>query len=95
MREACCAQDDQLGPLEATYDLADHLTLADLVQAVTSSRFLQYSSTHTTLTGFAGATPFATVFSGFYLPGRLPQFSLPATTPLADLLAKGSLTFRF
>jgi hypothetical protein len=32
--EACCAQDDQLGPLEATYDLHRNATLREVVTAV-------------------------------------------------------------
>ena len=41
LREACCAQDDQLGPLETTCELVANATLSDLASAIVGSRFLQ------------------------------------------------------
>lgn len=94
-RDACCAQDDQLGPLKATYELETDATLADLVAAVTRSKFLQFSSSHTTLNGAFGGTPVVRVFSESYLPGRAPEFKAPPTTLVRELLAQGPMTFRF
>lgn len=51
IREACCAADDQLGPLEAVYRLEDGATISDLLEQIRSSRFLQFSSTHDRLSG--------------------------------------------
>ena len=95
LRDACCSQDDQMGPLEHVYELSPDAQLSDLVHAVTSSGFLQYSSTHTTLTGFFGDTPFVTVFSDYYRPGRLPEYAIPAVAALAPLIKGRMIEFRF
>ena len=63
LRDACCAQDDQLGPLEATFEVPQCATIGDLVSIIVESRFLQYSSSHTSLVGFVGEQPFVRVFS--------------------------------
>ncbi len=94
-RDACCAQDDQLGPLEATYSFAPNATLADLVRVVAASKFLQYSSSHTTLTGFIGQTAFVRVFSASHLPDRSPEFLTDGDAPLATAVAAGTVEFRF
>lgn len=57
MRDACCSQDDQLGPLENTYSLPSGATVMDLVRAVVDSQFLQFSSTHRCITASFQACP--------------------------------------
>lgn len=95
LRDACCSQDDQLGPLEATYSFGPGATLADLVTAVIDSPFLQYSSSHTTLTGFIAETAFVKVFSSFHLPGHAPEF-LTARDALLERTVTGKVVeFRF
>ena len=95
LRDACCSQDDQLGPLETTYSFGMDATLSDLVRAVISSKFLQYSSTHTTLTGFIEGVPFVKVPSEYYLPGSAPEYSLPGDAPLATVVRGRAVEFRF
>lgn len=95
LRDACCSQDDQLGPLEATYSFGAGATLADLVTAVIDSPFLQYSSSHTTLTGFIADTAFVKVFSRFHLPDQAPEF-LAARDALLESTVTGKVVeFRF
>ena len=94
LRDACCSQDDQLGPLEATYSFEPGATLADLVTSVVDSRFLQYSSSHTTLTGYIGGTEFVKVFSDLHLPGRTPAYVLASDTLLSNEIAS-TVEFRF
>jgi hypothetical protein len=84
-----------MGPLEYTCELPLDARVSDLVSAVISSGFLQYSSTHTTLTGFIGDTPFVTVFSEYYMPGRPPEYAIPAMEPMAPLINGQTLKFRF
>lgn len=48
---ADCLEDDQLGPLESSYGVAPDSTLKELVDKIEASRFLQYSSSHTTMLG--------------------------------------------
>ncbi|WP_371436612.1 hypothetical protein [Polaromonas sp.] len=73
-REACCAQDDQLGPLENNFELADDCTVADFIDAVVSSRFLQFSSTLTRMVCRVADKEFAILFSPHEAPAREPQF---------------------
>jgi hypothetical protein len=66
LRDACCAQDDQLGPLETTYDVRPDATLRDFVTSVADSGFLQYSASHTSMLGFIDGKEFVRVFSPYY-----------------------------
>ncbi len=94
-REACCSQDDQLGPLEHIFDLAIDATLIDLVNTVVKSSFLQYSSSHTSMVGAFGATPVARVFSPHGDAKPESEFLLSPTLRVAELVALGELRFRF
>lgn len=95
LREACCAQDDQLGPLEATYDVPHGSTIGDLVRVIVESRFLQYSASHTSLVGFIGQEQIVRVFSAYYVPGREPEFVMPAATLVTNLVRDQPIEFRF
>jgi len=46
IRQACCAQDDQLGPLCIDINLDKDATIQDLAKAIGKARFLQFSGTH-------------------------------------------------
>ena len=95
LREACCAQDDQLGPLEATYEVPQGATIGDLVLAIVESRFLQYSPSHTSLVGFVGGEQFVRVFSSYYAPGREPDFALPSAELVTTVIGNQPIEFRF
>ena len=94
-RDACCAQDDQLGPLEATYEIKQSTTIGELVAVVVGSRFLQYSGSHVSLVAFAGDRPLARVFSAHHVPDRSPEFNVPSTALVTDLVGDQALHFRF
>jgi hypothetical protein len=94
-RDACCAQDDQIGPLEMSFELNADATLADLVRAVVSSKFLQYSASHVSLTGFIDESPVVAVPSEYYVPGASPVFLVSSSAPLAPLIKRSSVSFRF
>jgi hypothetical protein len=95
LRDACCAQDDQLGPLEATFEVPQSATIGDLVSIIVDSRFLQYSSSHTSLVGFVGEQPFVRVFSSYYVPNRGPEFVAPSTELVTTVLGNQTIEFRF
>jgi hypothetical protein len=95
LREACCAQDDQLGPLEATYETKQSTTLGEFLAAIVESRFLQYSASHASLVAFVGDRPLARVFSAYYSPGRSAEFSVPSTSLVTDLVGNQAVHFRF
>ena len=95
LRDACCAQDDQLGPLEAIYEIEQATTIGELVAVVVGSRFLQYSGSHVSLVAFAGDRPLARVFSAYHAPDRSPEFNVPATSLVTDLVGNQAVHFRF
>ncbi len=95
LREACCSQDDQLGPLEAAYDLEADSTILDLVRAVVRSQFLQFSSTHLCLTGFVGGAAFVKVCESDHGPAFAQVFLVASDLPLAPFLSSLPVTFRF
>jgi hypothetical protein len=95
LRDACCAQDDQLGPLEANFEVPQGATIGDLVSIMVESRFLQYSSSHTSMVGFVGEKPFVRVFSSYYAPNRGPEFVSPATELATTVLGNQPIEFRF
>jgi hypothetical protein len=94
-REACCAQDDQLGPLEATYDVGSGATIGELVLAIVDSKFLQYSSSHTSLVGSVRGKPLVRVFSSYYAPDRVSEFSVPSTALVANVVGDQPIEFHF
>ncbi len=95
-REACCSQDDQLGPLETELELPDDCTLAEFVQAVFDSRFLQFSSTHTEMSCRIGTQgEVARVFSRDLWRARQPVFRLDPKSLIAQLAATGLISFVF
>lgn len=95
LRDACCSQDDQIGPLEATYALGSDATLRDLVRAVVDSRFLQFSSSHVCLTASVSEVPLARVRVTDHGENFAPEFLVPAETLLSPLLQGRFVEFRF
>jgi len=96
-REACCAQDDQMGPLESTYRISSEATLKDLVEEIVESRFLQYSSSHIAMLGEVGRSGVGVVkvFSPYYCDGKEAQFLVPPEQRLGSLIGENALSFRF
>lgn len=95
LREACCAQDDQMGPLEATYEVAPASTFGDLIASIVDSRFLQYSSSHVVLQGEVDGVPVVRVFSAHYTRNRPAEFFVDPGRPVDHVVGSKSLTFRF
>ena len=52
-REACCSQDDQLGPLEIQLEFDENVTLEQVIKEICTVKFLQYSSSHNHMIGTA------------------------------------------
>lgn len=95
VRDACCSQDDQIGPLDATYGLGSAATLADFVRAVINSHFLQFSSTHRCLTASVSGIPLVKVCESDHGPQPSPLFFVSSETPIAPLIGKRAVEFRF
>lgn len=45
-REACCSQDDQLGPLSLQIELPEESLIWELAREIGEANFLQFSSPH-------------------------------------------------
>jgi hypothetical protein len=66
-RQACCAQDDQAGPLETYIELPEESKIWELAQIVGESNFLQFSSSHNILNAFcAGKMLFSIPEIGYH-----------------------------
>ncbi len=50
-RGGVCAADDQIVPLEKVISIGANATLSDVVKKIEESKFLQFSSTHTSMAG--------------------------------------------
>ena len=46
VREACCSQDDQLGPLSIEVDIPERAMVWELAREIGEADFLQFSGTH-------------------------------------------------
>jgi len=95
LREACCAQDDQLGPLEATYEVRPNATLREFVASVVDSGFLQYSASHTSMVGFVEGKEFVRVFSPYYCKSHTSEFLVGSDQLAANALGGCGVHFRF
>lgn len=94
-REACCSQDDQLGPLEATFAITASTTFGELIAAVAGSKFFQYSSSHTTLQGDVAGRATVELFSSFYMKGKEPRYLVSPNEFAARVVSSGVIRFRF
>ncbi|RYX97156.1 MAG: hypothetical protein EOO28_05265 [Comamonadaceae bacterium] len=94
-REACCFQDDQIGPLEMVCDLADDSTLRQLVEAVQTSRFLQFSSSHQVLVAEMGNSELVRVFAPSWFRRRAPEYTVSPDAKATEIIGDGELRFRF
>lgn len=56
IRQACCAQDDSLGPLSLIVELNERSTIQDLARSIGEAKFLQFSGTHNIIYAWAGGT---------------------------------------
>jgi len=94
-REACCSQDDQVGPLAFLCELNAEATLRDLTDAVLRSGFLQFTSTHSVMVAEVGNDAMVRVFSPHAGYPRSPQYLKAADLLARTLVGPGELHFRF
>ena len=92
IRQACCAADDQVGPLDAEYVLADTATLAELADQIRTSRFLQFSSTHNRISGEIGGLCVLTMFPA---DGPPTEFHVSPDALVCDVVGNRTLFFYF
>lgn len=90
-RQACCAADDQAGPLEAAYAVEEDSTIADLVERIRASRFLQFSSTHNRLFGEVEGVCLVEVLAG----RAMPEFHVSPVATVGSVIGRRTLDFCF
>ncbi|MEC5385713.1 hypothetical protein VVD49_08260 [Uliginosibacterium sp. H3] len=95
LRQACCAQDDQAGPLDMQFSIEPDATLASLIQEIARSGFLQYSSSHNRLTGEVDDIALVEVFSPWSVDAKPPEFRIDPQTSALALLDGKTLFFNF
>lgn len=93
-RDACCSQDDELGPLEMRFELPDDCSLQEFLMAVMDSRFLQFTSTHAEMSCRVSGTEVARLFSPYALPLRNAEFTVAPESRFQSL-GLGSVEFVF
>ena len=94
-REACCSQDDQLGPLAFVYELSAESTLQNLTEAVIRSGFLQFTSTHSVMVGELGNDGLVRLFRPRSGHPQGPQYLKAADLLVRNLIGPAELHFRF
>lgn len=95
VREACCSQDDQIGPLEMTFDVKPDCRLDEFISTVQRSGFLQFSSSHCEMRCRFAGREVARVFSPYRLIGRKTRFAIDPGTPVRNIPSRGIVEFDF
>jgi len=73
-RQACCVQDDQLGPLMLNLEVVDSSTIQDLARAIGGSGFLQFSGTHNFIVASSGGIELLSISSSGNNPCSMAYF---------------------
>ena len=94
-RQACCSQDDQVGPLEAEFSIDADTTFSSLIQEIVKSGFLQFSSTHNRITGDVEGKGLVEVFSPYSANPKPPEFKENPSASAVELLGEKVLSFHF
>lgn len=93
-RQAVCAADDQMGPLELEVEVPESALLSDVVHEINRSRFLQFSSSHTVMTGFSGGRALFRLFSP-YSAGQCDEYLISADEYVKEVISNGVIEFKF
>lgn len=90
-REACCSADDQTNPLTLRIEVPESEPLEKFIGRIISQRFLQFSSTHAIITGFAFGKPIVKIRSRLF--STRAEFLIGADTTVAVCLQDNLLDF--
>lgn len=93
-RQSVCSADDQTNPLTLTLQTPGSESLQGLVARILSHNFLQFSSSHSTITGFASGQPIVRVHADFS-SGHQPEFLIPPDTFVETCLPNRLLEFEW
>jgi len=91
IREACCSQDDQLGPLEIQLEFDENATLEQVIKEICRLKFLQYSSSHKYLIGRTNDQKIVEIL----LPQEEIIFHIQKDSLIKNLITENGLNFSF
>jgi PHP family Zn ribbon phosphoesterase len=89
-RHPVCAADDQVNDLVIYIDISHDTTLADCVERIKHARFLQFSSSHSSITGYMGDQAVVRMFAR-----TEPEYLASSTLLVAAAAETPCLSFRF
>lgn len=93
-RQAVCAADDQCGPLEMLIHVQPDSSIQQFVSVLEDTKFLQFSSSHTSILGFCESVPVVRVFSRFFSQKQNEYFA-PPNLSVSEAIKNGALYFKF
>lgn len=93
-RQAVCAADDQRGPLEILIHVEPNSSIQEFVTVLENTKFLQFSSSHTSILGLCESVPVVRVFSPFFLQNQ-NQYFVPQNLSVSEAIKNGALYFKF
>ena len=91
IREACCSQDDELGPLEIQLEFDENATLEQVIKEICRLKFLQYSSSHNHMIGRTDDQKIVEIL----LPQEEVVFHLQKDSLVKKLITENGLSFSF
>ncbi|MEG2724209.1 MAG: hypothetical protein RR944_16110, partial [Acinetobacter sp.] len=91
IREACCSQDDQLGPLEIQLEFDENATLEQVIKEIFRLKFLQYSSSYNHMIGRTDDQKIVEIL----LPQEEVIFHLQKDSLVKKLITENGLSFSF
>ena len=93
-RQAVCAADDQCGPLEMVAQIDPSSSIQELIGIIERSKFLQFSSSHSSIVGVSEDTPVVRVCCRFFSQ-KQNEYFVPATSRVSEVVKNGHLDFKF
>ncbi len=94
-RQACCSQDDQIGPLQKTFELEQNSNLEHFVTEVLNSGFLQFSSSHIEMVCRIGGSEVARVHAPSLLRRKSTVFLISPATEIRTFSQAPQVEFLF
>ena len=94
IRDAVCAADDNLGPLMLEVDVTSDDTIEDVINKIKKSKFLQFSSSQTSITGYINNVAFAKLHDE-YNSKKPTEFYVSPDSRFLNMSGYESIEFRF
>ncbi len=93
-RQAVCAADDQYGPLDMLITVEPNSSILEFVAVLEGTKFLQFSSSHTSILGLCEGVPVVRVYSRFFSQ-KQNEYFVPKHLSVTEAIKSGALYFKF